>query len=255
MAQNPNNKKPGIRKKEASGGAICFLLAGCVAELYLLLVRRYYVYGTLKQVVGWDTALHILIYVGLALLAAGILLAALWRKSAGVRRGCAWGLLGTGLFLSAGNWLVCNVYPRGTTVLSVVVPAVALLGILWNLYDRECAFSLTILGANLLVVWICRRGIANEAWRLRVMVGACVFLVLLAVAALLTRRVEKADGLWGNVRLIPARSDYLVVYLSCALAAAATVISLLSAAAAYYALWAVALVAFILAGYYTVKLL
>ena len=37
--------------------------------------------------------------------------------------------------------------------LSIVVPVIMILGILWALYDRECALALTVLGASLFVLW------------------------------------------------------------------------------------------------------
>ena len=41
MAKNPNKKA--VRKDEPMNGAMKFFLAGCVAELYLLILRRFYV--------------------------------------------------------------------------------------------------------------------------------------------------------------------------------------------------------------------
>jgi hypothetical protein len=252
MAQNPNNKKAG-QKKEAASGAMKFLLAGCVAELYLLLVRRFYVNGTLRQVVAWDTALQVLLFVGLGALVLGVVLAAVWRRACGWKRTLAWCLVGAGVLLSAGNWLIRASVPTGTTVLCVVVPVVALLAILWVLYDRECAISLTVLGAALLVLWVSRRSAGNVLWRTRVVIGACVFVALAVLVALVVYRAERAGGVLRGRRILPAAADCLVIYLSCGLAAVVTVLGLLSAAAAYYAIWVVAILGFALAGYYTVK--
>ena len=41
MAKNPSKKAVG--KDEPMNGAMKFFLAGCVAELYLLILRRFYV--------------------------------------------------------------------------------------------------------------------------------------------------------------------------------------------------------------------
>lgn len=41
--------------------------------------------------------------------------------------------------------------------MTIVVPVIMLLGILWALYDRECALALTVLGASLFVLWGVRR--------------------------------------------------------------------------------------------------
>ena len=39
------------------------------------------------------------------------------------------------------------------SVMTIVVPVVILLGVLWALYDRECALALTVLGVALLALW------------------------------------------------------------------------------------------------------
>ena len=54
MAKNPNRKPNPAKKDDSMPGAMKFFLAGCVAELYLLVVRRFYVNGTLEKVVAWD---------------------------------------------------------------------------------------------------------------------------------------------------------------------------------------------------------
>ena len=41
MSKNPNKKA--VQKDEPMNGAMKFFLAGCVAELYLLIIRRFYV--------------------------------------------------------------------------------------------------------------------------------------------------------------------------------------------------------------------
>lgn len=51
---------------EPMTGAMKFFLAGCVAELYLLVIRRFYVNGTLEQVIAWDDYLKVFACVGVA---------------------------------------------------------------------------------------------------------------------------------------------------------------------------------------------
>lgn len=41
MAKNPNKKAKALQKDEQMNGAMKFFLAGCVAELYLLIIRRF----------------------------------------------------------------------------------------------------------------------------------------------------------------------------------------------------------------------
>ena len=83
--------------------------------------------------------------------------------------------------------------------------------------------------------------------------GACAYLVLLAAVALTARKVERAGGMMGTIRILPENTDCTILFVTCGLSAAATVLSLFSATVAYYALWVLGIVIFILAVFYTVK--
>ena len=52
MAKNPTRKS--AKKDDSMTPAMKIFLVGLVAELYLLIVRRFYVNGTIQQVVAWD---------------------------------------------------------------------------------------------------------------------------------------------------------------------------------------------------------
>ena len=53
--------------------------------------------------------------------------------------------------------------------------------------------------------------------------------------------------------MLTAGADPLPVYLACGLSVAALAVALFSSTIAYYAMWALAIVVFALAVYYTVK--
>lgn len=248
------NKAEEFRKNNAPlNSALKFFVGGCIAEIYLLAVRKYYINGDINQMLGWDAMIPTLIYVGLAVLAVGVILAAVWRKETGWKRSTAWTVVFSGVFFSAGNWLIKMVYPTGTSILSVLTAVAMLLGVLWCFYARECFYAMMILSSGVLTSWVCRHGLENMFWKTYVLVGACVYLVLLAAVAITARKVEKADGMFGNVQLLPADTDCTVLFATCGLSAAATVLSLFSATIAYYALWTLGIVIFSLAVYYTVK--
>jgi len=255
MPEKKNTVKPGQIKKTAApaNGALKYFLEGCVAEFYLLVVRRYYINGTAEQLIAWDSVLQVLLYIGLGVLAVGIILAVIWRKSGDWRHSAAQILVSSGAFLAAGNWVIRTVYPNGSMILCVLVPAVMLLGVLWTLYARECFYALSVLGSGILAVWICRHGENSVYWKTFVSVGAAVYLVLLAATAFVAYRAERNHGTFGPFRFLPADADYLVIYASCILSAAATAVSLVSVSIAYYALWVLGLVIFALAVYYTVR--
>ena len=130
--------------------------------------------------------------------------------------------------------------------MSVVVPIAMVLSILWSLYDRECALSLTILGITIIALWICRKQLSSISLGTYVKVFAVVYILALVAAVLLTKL-----GKLG--KLLPAKASHLPVYVACGLSAAAMLAALFNTALAYYATWILAIVVFGLAVYYTVK--
>lgn len=81
----------------------------------------------------------------------GLVLGIVWRQQT-KRRWIGWSVFAAGVFLGGSAWMIRTFYDSALTFLCVVVPVVMLLGILWNLYDRECSWSLTILGASLIAL-------------------------------------------------------------------------------------------------------
>ena len=246
MAKNPNNKPKQSKQDAPMNGAMKFFLAGLVAELYLLIVRRFYVQGSAEQQIAWyDVYLKLLMIVGAAVLAAGVVLSILWRADR-KKRIIGWCLCGVGAFLALSAAMIWFLNAPAVTLLTTVVPVVMLLGIVWNLYDRECAWALIILGVTLIILWICRKEMSSIFLGTYVKAAAVIYIVLLAAIALLVKS--------GKLRsLLPASADPLPVYLACGLSAVATLSALVNVAIAYYAIWALAIVVFALAVYYTVK--
>lgn len=251
MAKNPNNRPKPVKRDEPMNGAMKFFLAGCVAELYLLVIRRFYINGTLNQVVAWDEYLKYFAWAGLGVLLLGAVLSFLW-KAERRKRQIGWALLAAGAFLGAVSAVV-RLNLSVLTFLYVAVPVAMLLGILWSLYDRECALALTILGVSLLVLWICRRELSNLYLGTYVKAAAVIYLLLVAAAAYLTHRADRSGGRLGKLQLLPADADPLPIYVACGLSLAAVITVLISSLVSYYAMWILAGVVFALAVYYTVK--
>lgn len=224
--------------------AMKIFLVGLVAELYLLIVRRFYVNGTIQQVVAWDEYLKVFAGVGLAVLVVGAILSILW-KSSKIKR--FWGLCVTGLgaFVAVVSFVV-RLNMSILTLLAVVVPVAILMLLLWSLYDREGALSLTVLALSLMVLWICREAGSNIHYGMLVKAVAGIY--ALAVAALAV--MAKAQKL---PKLLPAKTDLTPIYVACVLSVVTVAAGLISTVVTYYAMWVLAAVVFGLAVYYTVK--
>lgn len=253
MPKNPNHRSKPVKRDEPMTGAMKFFLAGCVAELYLLIVRRFYVNGNAQQQIDWfDKYLWVLAGVGAAVLVLGVIFIAMW-KADKKKRVIGWYIAGGGAFLAVSALLIRALNAPAVTLLSVVVPVVMLLVILWSLYDRECAVALTVLGVSLIFLWVCRRMLTNIYYGTLIRVVAVLFLVLLAAAAFFTWKAGRSGGKLGRLRLLPADADLLPIYTACGLSAVGVAAALISVNIAYYAIWALAVVVFALAVYYTVK--
>ena len=243
----------GKRKHEPWQGATRALLLGCVAELYLLMIHKYYIYGNLDQVLAWDSYLRVSLWLGLGVAVLGGVLLYLCRRKPGWKRAVSGMVLELGAFMAVTGGLVTRYYASPITLLAVAVPAAALMAILWYLYDRECAWALIVLGLDLAVLWVCRKGIGSAYWHGKVLAGAIVFLVCLAALALLTARMAKSRGMLGKLRLLGENFDAMPIYAACGIAAVTTVVALVSSVAAYYCLYAVAVLLFALAVYYAIR--
>lgn len=251
MAKKVNSKRQ-ARETAAMTGAMKFFLAGLVAELYLLILRRFYIGGTADQMLAWFGRLPVLAIVGVVILAAGAVLAVMKRSDKKMLENGCWIAAG-GAFLAVASFLIWKLNAPAITLMSVAVAAAMLLGILWHLYDRECAYALTILGMSLVALWACRRAVGSVSTASLAKVAAIVIIALLVLVVFLTRKALANGGKLGKYRVLPAKANGKTVYTACAVSAVAIATTIISVTIAYYAMWALALVVFALAVYYTVK--
>ena len=246
MAKNPNKKVS--PKDESMNGAMKFFLGGCVAELYLLLLRRFYINADsdLVRIAWYDHHLWTLAGIGVGVLVVGVIGALALRGGAKKQKAAwAWVLAAAGAFVGVATVLV-RWNMATLSFMTVAVPVVMLLGILWALYDRECALALTVLGASLFALWGVRRYGSSMYVGTTVKVCVVIYLVLLAALAVLTKNGKLS-------KFLPPKADKLPVYAACGLSALALLVSLLGGGISYYAMWGLAAVVFALAVYYTVK--
>lgn len=243
MAKNPNGKS--AKRENSLYGATLFFLAACVAELFLLLVRKYYIHGFVEQALAWHQYLLAFAGVGAAVLVLGVVLSVLW-KADERKRIVGWCLTAAGAFFAVGSILIRMYFESAVTLLSVVVPVIMVLTVLWAFYERECSVALTVLCASLIVLWVCRRLFSSVTLGVPVKVLAVIYILLLGGLAWLTKN-EKLG------KLLPANADRMPVYVGCGLSAVCILAGLFSAAVAYYAMWLLGIVVFALAVYYTVR--
>ncbi|MDE6455332.1 MAG: hypothetical protein K2L38_05390 [Dysosmobacter sp.] len=243
MAKNPNGKS--MKRDNSLYGATIFFFAACLAEFYLLILRRDYIHGTAENTLAWYDRLLVFAGLGAAVLVLGAVLSVLW-KTDERRRLIGWGLTGLGAFFACGSVLIRLYFESAVVLLSVVVPVLMVLTIIWSFYDRECSVAMTALSGTLILLWVCRRLFNHLTRGVPVKVLAVAY--VLALLGLCWLAKNKKLG-----KLLPPEADLAPVYAAAGLSAAAVALGLLSAAAAYYAMWGLGIVVFALAVYYTVK--
>ncbi|MCR5825133.1 MAG: hypothetical protein K6G54_01060 [Oscillospiraceae bacterium] len=255
MAKNTMEKRKARREKSERNmnRAVLLLTAGLVAEWYLLMVDRYYARGTVSQVVTWYDALGVLVWVGLAALAAGVVLLVLRaRKPWFARLGAV--LAACGGFFAFSSMLMRQFYPAGVMAMCVLVPVLLLLGIVYLFYQAEFSLQATALAMGIAALVLLGRSSSLTA-------RACAVLALLGIAALLACALllKKRGGVWKRgereVRVLSAKADYRLALGVPALCLVLVLVALVAPAVAFYATWVLSLAAFALAVYYTIRLM
>ena len=236
--------------------------AAVVVELVLLLLNRYYInITTAPGEIEFAGALLKAWPVIIGVAAAGTVVCLLWAIfcSKGGKRFVLPAAL-TGVFLAV---LVISVvtyrfYDTGVQFLCGAVPAAAVLALVYYLYQHEF-FAVTVLSAlGILGLWLFRR--AGGGHQVLVYAYAAVLAVVLLAAVLLCRSLSAKGGVLTlsgkKLQIFPKNASYGMIYLTCAIVAAAVAAALvLGTAAAYYLMFALVAWLFIMAVYYTVKLM
>ena len=255
MAQKSNDKR--TERREASernmNRAVILLIAGIVAEWYLLLVDRSYARGSISQFIQWYDVLGVLRWVGLALLAVGVVLYAM-RKEKPWFSWLGATLIAAGVFFAFTSICMRHVYPTSVTVMCVLVPVLLILGIVYLFYQAEFSVQATALAMALGALVLLSRSQSR-------LVKVCALLALLGVAALFAGvfLLKRENGVLKlgekRLRLFVPEMDYRLTLGVPALCFVLLIVTMAAPGAAFYTTWGLAIVAFALAVYYTVKLL
>lgn len=229
---------------------------GLAAECYLFLVYRCYAWGSVGSMLAWHKVLTVLTWAGLAALVVGAVGAFLKRQERKIRNIMIW-TAGVGAFFLVSGWVVTHFFTNGAgvTAMCILVPILAVLALVYLLYQHECAFSTTVLSGAMFSVWLRGASAASAMWRLPVMAGCIVVAVLLAAALYLADRARKDGGKLFGVRVFSVDCDYRIVYAVLAVAAAALLLAAFLPVAAYYLMWALGVLLFAELVFYTTKLM
>ena len=257
MAKNNKHTERMAKSDRNVNRAMILLMVGLIAEFYLLMVNNYFVKGAVGQVLTMMTVLKVLGIAGAALFGAGLVLWLMRKKWTRFAPAAPW-LLSIGFFFAVSSQLMLKIYPQGTTVMCVLVPVAMLLGIVFLLYPREFSLQALALTAAMMAMYLIHRGGGSDTWH-GLVVGCSVFAALvIAALAVAVSKAGKNDGKLeklGDLRIVSVDGNYKLIYAVLAVCVAAIVIALFATGIAYYGLWILAVGTFLLAVYYTVKMM
>lgn len=261
MERNDKKAQKMKREDEALQKAIYWILGAVVLELALLLLNRYYIDYKASEIdlmLGIHSALGILSAVFPVCCLASLFCWVRNRK-AGKSAGVPQALTMVTAVLSA-CVIVLRFFNGGRAVkaLYIAVPVVAVLAIIYYLYQHEFFANAVLCAAGLLGLWMGQRAGGHAV----VVYGYLVVLAVVLVAVVLAcRKMSRAGGVLavgGKERQIfPKSANYVLTYVTCGVVAVDVIASLaLAAVLAPMALYGV-LVAWLLvmAVYYTVGLM
>ena len=257
MAKNNKHTERMAKSDRNVNRAMILLMVGLIAEFYLLMVNNYFVKGAVGQVLTMMTVLKVLGIAGAALFGAGLVLWFMRKKWTRFAPAAPW-LLSIGFFFAVSSQLMLKIYPQGTTVMCVLVPVAMLLGIVFLLYPREFSLQALALTAAMMAMYLIHRGGGSDTWH-GLVVGCSVFAALvIAALAVAVSKAGKNDGKLeklGDLRIVSVDGNYKLIYAVLAVCVAAIVIALFATGIAYYGLWVLAVGTFLLAVYYTIKMM
>jgi len=230
------------------------LLGAVIAEVVILLVKRFYV-----DIVSINVASALMVFfqifqfAGVVLGIAGIIWCVLWKKN-----GKKVNLPVVLTVVMFGLWIISlfayYMFADGLRIL-MILPAVAgVLILVFFLYQRAFFVNAILTGGGLAALWLYRQYYMNHpaAMILCFVAG----LVVLVLAAVLFWPLRKNDGKLGKLRVMPEGSDYMVGWLTCAVVAVTMVLALLlGATVAYYLIFVLVAWLFCQAVYFTVKMM
>lgn len=256
---NKRDRAERARQEDAILNKVLLWIVGAVVlEALLLLLNKYYVDYIIADI-EIMLAIHQALPILAGIFAVGFAACAVWTWRAHVREKRTG--LPTALTIIFAALTVCSVVARwvpkesGIRFLYVAVPVVAVLAMIYYLYQREFFLVSLISMAGLLGLWLLQRRAGHAAFVYTCLIALGVALVGCVVVACVLQNAKGVLVLRGKpVRVLPAKANYVPIYITCGLMAVVLAAGvLLGAAMVLYAVPVAWLL--VMAVYYTVKLM
>ena len=237
---------------------LVWLAVAVVVEIYFIVVNRCYVNaraGEIDAMVAWHKALLVLFFVGVVLFVACLV----WGKrkqDQGKDVILPFALSGGFLVMGLGSLLV-RLSHSSSHLLLGIVPGLAILLIIFYLYQKEY-FPCALVSAMGILTLICFRLSGPNGKKYLLCLAATIVVTAVCLAVMLKLRQNGGRLTWNgeSVELLASGANYLPYFITAVLTIVVCLCPLaLGAAAAYYGIWVLGAWVFILAVYFTSKLM
>jgi hypothetical protein len=163
-------------------------------------------------------------------------------------------LAAVGFALTVTAFLGYHYGELGVSMMGALAPLVAVLAVVYYLYQREFFYSTVLTGLGIVALWVYRKAFLNHP---TMVYAGFVLVAIVAIAAVvLAWKISRNKGKLGKIKVLDAGASYLTAYLSAGLTALALAAALvMGATAAYYAIFLLVARAFCMVVYYTVRLM
>ena len=237
---------------------LVWLAVAVVVEIFFVVVNRFYVHaraGEINAMVAWHTALLALLGVGVVLFVVFLLIGRHKNKQ-GIDTVLPYALAGGFLVMGLGSAAIRYAHGAAHIVLGVV-PGLAVLLIIFYLYQKEF-FPCALVSAMGILTLIAYRTAGGNGKRYLLCLG--LTLIVTGVCLVLMLALKKGEGaltVGGKpTQLLSPEANYLPYFITVVVAILVILSPLvLGAAAAYYGIWVLGAWVFILAVYFTSKLM
>lgn len=237
---------------------LIWLAVAVATEIFFVIVNRFYVHaraGEINAMVAWHRALLILFFVGLALCAVCLL----WGRKQRLEGGDSvlpYALCGGFLVLALGSIAIRLSHTNAVLILGII-PGLAILAVIFYLYQKEFFPCALVSALGILTLLMFR--ISDGAGK-RYLLCLGVTLIVAGVCLLLMLVLRKNGGVLPRQgedrRLLSENAFYAPYFITVVLVLAACLCPLaMGGAAAYYGIWVLGAWIFILAVYFTSKLM
>lgn len=258
-------KPPEVRAREqledqAFNRMLLWLAAAAVVEVVMLLINRYYIHARVEEL-GAVPVLHTILGGGLI---AGIVLFVLFllwglrihQKGEGKDGILQFILSAVFLCIGVGGFVMRNYGTSVAPAVLGVVPGLAVLMLIFYLYQKEFFGCAIAGGLGILGMWLFRAASGGKTYYGYLVVALIIVVALVVLAVALQKKNGVLTIRGTQLTLLQPGAAYPACYITAVITAVLLLAPLaLGAAVAYYAIWVMAAWLFILAVYFTSKLM